>query len=180
MRPNRQEGLWMKAESGHTSLRKSRKQTIMARTRRYVKGNKQIPTFWWRQTEGRGVKVGQLLLLPPPPLMETVSVSCESGGWAEGRRVRGVEPVSQSWLGISPRASLFRCAPRLSLTPRRSQICHIRAVAQTLTALCDCLSRVTLITLLIETRLKEVDEVVARKSRPATRPTSAWSSATFS
>lgn len=93
----------------------------------------------------------------------------QSGCWEEGRCVRGVEPVSPSWLGISPRASLFRCMPRLSLTRRRSQICHIRAVAQTLPLLCDCLSCVTLITLLTVTWLKE--EVAL--SNPEVRLTSA-------
>lgn len=70
----------------------------------------------------REVKVGQLL----PSQMTPVSFSCESGVWAEGRHVRGIEPVSQFWSGISPRASLLHCVPRLSLTHRRAQICHIR------------------------------------------------------
>lgn len=108
----------------------------------------------------REVKVGQLLPPPTEPVFGE-RVAAEQRGDVSW----GVEPAPQPRSGISPRASLFRCAPRLSLTRRRSQMCHIRAVAQTQTPLCFCLPRVTLITPLIETRLKEVDEVAPRPRR---------------
>lgn len=78
----------------------------------------------------REVKVGQA---------PRVAVSV----WCEWRLCRGAtcqgRGASSSADGTSPRASLFVCAPRLSLT--RSHMCHIRT-SLTLTPLCQGLAPV--------------------------------------